>query len=210
MMKKLKCLLLAAVCFFAGSFAACRLTLRQDLVRIHVVANSDGERDQSLKLRVRDAVLAELENVSRENLEAALTGLRETAQTVLRRNGDDSAVAVSLGRERFARTTSIDGVSLPAGSYETLRLTIGDGAGRNWWGVLFPKLIGGSSTTYFKSAFYGSSSAGVRCPWRFASLSTGGFAGLAAEHGNYAPGNSNWSSRPRLCGAGKKRGEWSA
>ena len=74
MMKKLKCLLLAAVCFFAGSFAACRLTLRQDLVRIHVVANSDGERDQNLKLRVRDAVLAELENVSRENLEAALFG----------------------------------------------------------------------------------------------------------------------------------------
>ena len=145
MMKKLKCLLLAAVCFFAGSFAACRLTLRQDLVRIHVVANSDGERDQSLKLRVRDAVLAELENVSRENLKAALTGLRETAQTVLRRNGDDSAVAVSLGRERFAKTTSIDGVSLPAGSYETL-LTIGDGAGRNWWGVLFPKLSYGSQS----------------------------------------------------------------
>lgn len=146
MMKKLKCLLLAAVCFFAGSFAACRLTLRQDLVRIHVVANSDGERDQNLKLRVRDAVLAELENVSRENLEAALTGLRETAQTVLRRNGDNSAVAVSLGRERFAKTTSIDGVSLPAGSYETLRLTIGDGAGRNWWGVLFPKLSYGSQS----------------------------------------------------------------
>jgi hypothetical protein len=77
-------------------------------------------------------------------------------------------------------------------------------------GVLFPKLIGGSSTTYFKSAFYGSSSAGVRCPWRFASLDTGGAAGLAAGVGNFAPGYSNWNSRPRLCGAGKKRGEWSA
>ena len=77
-------------------------------------------------------------------------------------------------------------------------------------GVLFPKLIGGSSTTYFKSAFCGTSSAGVRCPWRFASLSNGGFAGLAAEHGSAAPGSSGWYSRPRLCGAGKKRGEWSA
>ena len=77
-------------------------------------------------------------------------------------------------------------------------------------GVLFPKLIGGSSTTYFKSAFYGAASAGVRCPWRFAALSNGGVAGLAAEYGYNAPGTSGWYSRPRLCGAGKKRGEWSA
>ena len=77
-------------------------------------------------------------------------------------------------------------------------------------GVLFPKLIGGSSTTYFKSVFCGANSAGVRCPWRFAGLSAGGSAGLAAEHGSVAPGASNWDSRPRLCGAGKKRGEWSA
>ena len=77
-------------------------------------------------------------------------------------------------------------------------------------GVLFPKLIGGSSTTYFKSAFYGTISAGVRCPWRFASLNVGGGAGLAAENGNSAPGTSAWYGRPRLCGAGKKRGEWSA
>lgn len=77
-------------------------------------------------------------------------------------------------------------------------------------GVLFPKLISGSSTTYFKSAFYGTASAGVRCPWRFAALVDGGTAGLAAEYGDTAPGYSSWYGRPRLCGAGKKRGEWSA
>ena len=77
-------------------------------------------------------------------------------------------------------------------------------------GMLFPKLIGGSSTTYFKSGFCGTSSAGVRCPWRFAGLGYGGFAGLAAVLGSPAPGFSYWHSRPRLCGAGKKRGEWSA
>lgn len=77
-------------------------------------------------------------------------------------------------------------------------------------GVLFPKLIGGSSTTYFKSAFYGTGSAGVRCQWRFAHLYNGGVAGLAAEGGDAAPGYSHWYGRPRLCGAGKKRGEWSA
>ena len=77
-------------------------------------------------------------------------------------------------------------------------------------GVLFPKLFGGSSTTYFKSAFYGAGSAGVRCPWRFAYLSDFGASGLAAESGSAAPGSSNWHSRPRLCGSGKKRGEWAA
>ena len=77
-------------------------------------------------------------------------------------------------------------------------------------GVLFPKLFGGSSTTYFKSAFYGAGSAGVRCPWRFASLHGFGLSGLAAENGDNAPGNSYWYSRPRLCGSGKKRGEWAA
>ena len=77
-------------------------------------------------------------------------------------------------------------------------------------GVLFPNALGGSSTTYYKSAFYGTSSAGVRCPWRFAYLSSGGYAGLAGEHGSNSPGYSNWLGRPRLSGAGKKRGEWPA
>lgn len=77
-------------------------------------------------------------------------------------------------------------------------------------GVLFPKLFGASSTTFFKSAFFGAGSAGVRCPWRFAFLVDGGYAGLACGSGNGAPGNAYWSGRPRLCGSGKKRGEWTA
>lgn len=77
-------------------------------------------------------------------------------------------------------------------------------------GVLFPHLIGGGSTTYFKSAFYGAISAGVRSPWRFCILYGGGDAGLAGGTGGNAPSVSGWGGRPRLCGAGKKRGEWSA
>lgn len=73
-------------------------------------------------------------------------------------------------------------------------------------GVLFPNALGGSSTTYYKSAFYGTGSAGVRCPWRFANLNNGGNAGLAGENGNNSPGNSNWNGRPRryLSKAGRK------
>ena len=77
-------------------------------------------------------------------------------------------------------------------------------------GVLFPEEVGGSATTYFKSAFNGPGSAGVRCPWRFANLSYGAYAGLACGYGHYSPGGAIWSSRPRLCGAGKKRGEWTS
>ena len=77
-------------------------------------------------------------------------------------------------------------------------------------GVLFPDMFGGSSSTYFKSAFYGAGSAGVRSPWRFGSLYAGGVAGVACGIGNYAPGGSSWDSRPRLGGSGKKRGEWAA
>ena len=80
---------------------------------------------------------------------------------------------------------------------------------RSKLGVLFPRLIGGSSTTYYKSAFYGSYSAGVRSPWRLCYLSVGGNAGLAGEGGGNAPSDSSWYGRPRLCGSGKKRGEWS-
>lgn len=77
-------------------------------------------------------------------------------------------------------------------------------------GILFPNLFDGVSTSYYKSAFYGTGSAGVRCPWRFASLSPGGSAGLACEFGDASPALSGWHSRPRLCGSGKKRGEWTA
>ena len=77
-------------------------------------------------------------------------------------------------------------------------------------GILMAKLFGGSSTTFYKSAFSGATSAGVRAPWRFAYLSNGGIAGLAAEHGSASPGFLYWDSRPRLSGAGKKRGEWTA
>ena len=76
--------------------------------------------------------------------------------------------------------------------------------------VLFPEKIGGSSTTYQKSAFYGTYSAGVRCPWRFGYLASGATAGLACEYGYYSPSNARWYGRPRLSGAGKKRGDWTA
>lgn len=81
---------------------------------------------------------------------------------------------------------------------------------KNTIGIVFPKSIGGSSGAYLRSAFYGAASAGVRSPWRFGYLADGGSAGLACENGNPSPGLASWHGRPRLSGAGKKRGEWTA
>ena len=81
---------------------------------------------------------------------------------------------------------------------------------RNVLGVVFPETVGGSSTGWLKSAFYGAGSAGVRCPWRFGNLNNEGFAGLACGNGYNDPGNASWHGVPRLGGAGKKRGEWPA
>lgn len=75
-------------------------------------------------------------------------------------------------------------------------------------GVLFPLTFGGGDTIRYKSSFLGPYSAGVRCPWRFGSLTTAGAAGLACEVGDHAPSHSFWFGVPRLAGSGKKRGEW--
>lgn len=74
-------------------------------------------------------------------------------------------------------------------------------------GVLLPEKVGGSETTFFKSAFCGAGGAGVYSPWRFASLSYYGVAGFAAELGYYGPGEASWYGSPRLAGCGKIRGE---
>ncbi len=118
------------------------------LVRLHVVANSDTEADQTLKLQVRDAVLAELrprlEGVSdakaaREIISNSLTDLEKAAGEVIRENGFDYAVTATILKESFP-TTQYDNFSLPAGEYLSLRVKIGEARGHNWWCVVFPPI----------------------------------------------------------------------
>ncbi len=133
---------------FVGSASARQSELSENLIRLHVVANSDSEEDQSLKLHVRDAVLEELntrlsgcadkkaaEKVIDENREALI----KTAEDALAERGKSSPVALSLTRESFP-TVKYDTFALPAGSYTSLRIIIGEGAGHNWWCVVFPPL----------------------------------------------------------------------
>lgn len=133
----------------AGVWAsASEAALADQMLRLHVVANSDSEADQARKLLVRDAVLARasrlLEGVAdRRGAEEALAPhLDELAQAgaeALARTGTPDPVRVTLDDQWFP-TKEYDGFSLPAGQYRALRVTIGEGRGRNWWCVVFPPL----------------------------------------------------------------------
>ena len=119
-----------------------------DVIRLHVIANSDTDADQELKLLVRDALLvrteellsscrdrADAESVIRESL--AL--LRDTARETLLRAGCSDDVQIVFHTESYP-TRHYRSISLPAGDYLSLRVIIGNGEGQNWWCVLYPSL----------------------------------------------------------------------
>lgn len=153
------CLLLlsAAILLSGVVLGRQQQALAEKLIRLHVVADSDSEADQQIKLQVRDAVLAEAEVALRDAedpkaaLAAALPEIAETANDCLRRLGSADRAAVTLGRELFP-TREYETFALPAGVYTSLRVTIGSGEGRNWWCVVFPSLCLSASAEDFAEA----------------------------------------------------------
>ncbi|MBO4931440.1 MAG: stage II sporulation protein R [Clostridia bacterium] len=118
----------------------------EDVLRLHVIAESDSADDQALKLKVRDAVLACVsaavgDCTSFEEANAVVTAMseeiRSAAEACVRENGGNCSVAVELSPEKYPRR-DYGSACLPAGVYQSLRVTLGDGAGKNWWCVLFP------------------------------------------------------------------------
>lgn len=129
-----------------GSVVAQQRELSNKLIRLHVIANSDSDADQALKLRVRDAVTGELEAMlkssgsrdeAEETLNANLQLISGLCEDTIRREGYDYCVSVTLGVENYP-TRVYDTFSLPAGEYLSLKITIGSGEGKNWWCVVFP------------------------------------------------------------------------
>ncbi len=131
-----------------GGLLCDRQILSTQLIRLHVVADSDSAFDQSVKLRVRDAVNAYIE----ENMQTALTteqakqflannlsAIEEAANQTLLDSGSTDTARVTLCREEFP-IRHYDSFTLPSGVYESLRVTIGEGEGQNWWCVVFPSL----------------------------------------------------------------------
>ncbi len=119
-----------------------------EIVRLHVIANSDSEADQRLKLKVRDAVLnASGSDISEakdiEGLNAAvkkhLPVLQSAAENVITSSGYDYPVKIEFGVFPFPART-YGNVTFPAADYNAVRVIIGEGKGKNWWCVLFPPL----------------------------------------------------------------------
>ena len=131
-----------------------RAALADRVLRLHVVANSDSEADQAVKLQVRDAVLMQtqplLEGVT-DSTEAAavllphLEELRLTARDTLEAAGFSDEVTVTLADQWFP-TKDYGSFALPAGQYRALKVVIGEGEGQNWWCVVFPPLCLASVT----------------------------------------------------------------
>ena len=124
------------------------------VVRLHVLAASDSEEDQALKLRVRDAVLSFTAPLlcnctTRDEAEELLVEyseqIRLAAERVVRSEGKSDTVSVSLGLEDYPER-SYDSVCFPSGEYLSLRVCIGEAEGQNWWCCLFPPLCLGNAT----------------------------------------------------------------
>ncbi len=146
-------LILAGMALTIPFFDSCE-ELYSDVMRIHILANSDSAADQSLKLAVRDRVL---EACSRyydgcsgkdEALDITRSHIGEieaAAEREIRRRGFDYPVSARIVTDDFD-TRFYGSFTMPAGRYDALRLTIGDGAGKNWWCVMYPSLCVGAAS----------------------------------------------------------------
>ncbi len=129
-------------------FGAGCADLRGETVRLHVVAHSDSDADQALKLKVRDAVCAAtaelldgctVQGEALSRLREALPAIERVAAQCIAEAGYAYPVTAELTTMRFT-TRTYDSGTFPAGVYEALRVTIGEGSGRNWWCVVYPPL----------------------------------------------------------------------
>ena len=139
--------LLIALCFSlcVGTWAQARQNgISSSLVRLHVLAASDEENEQRIKLNVRDAVLeyispylegAETPDEAKRIISAKSFGIMRAAESA----AEGRTVTVTLSEEYYP-LREYGGFSLPAGRYDSLRVILGEGEGHNWWCVVFPPL----------------------------------------------------------------------
>lgn len=138
--------LLCAVLLSTARFDAACDDLRHNVLRLHIIANSDSDADQAVKIKVRDRILEETSAVfeNKTNLDEAenavwerLGEFEEIAKSVLCENGFDYGAAAELGTDYF-ETREYESFTLPAGNYRSLIIRLGKAEGKNWWCVVFP------------------------------------------------------------------------
>lgn len=122
--------------------------VKDSIIRFHVIANSDSEEDQNLKLKVKNKVIEYLYDKlnksqsleeSRQIINDNMEQVKEIASEIIKNSQYNYNVDVELGRENFP-DKAYGNIILPQGNYEAFRVIIGDGQGKNWWCVMFPPL----------------------------------------------------------------------
>lgn len=125
-----------------------KISFKDHIIRFHIRANSDKEEDQDLKLKVRDEILKEMKEKfqgikdiaeSRRIIKDNMEEMKKITERIVVREGKDYEVNITLGEDNFP-TRKYGNLVLPAGAYETLLITLGEGRGKNWWCVMFPPL----------------------------------------------------------------------
>lgn len=119
----------------------------EGIIRLHVIANSNSDFDQNLKLKVRDEIISLVGDLSNKNsieesrkwIESQLDDIEKKADEVIRENGCNYRAAAELG-VRWIPEKNYGNMYFPAGNYEALTIVLGEGEGENWWCVLFPPL----------------------------------------------------------------------
>ena len=123
--------------------------IRDKMLRMHVIANSDSKEDQELKLKVRDAVLLKGKEIfdgsvtadeAVEKISPHIVSLKQTAKEVIKNEGFYYDVDVTVQKEYFKTRTYDNSVTLPAGYYTAVKVVIGEGTGKNWWCIMFPPM----------------------------------------------------------------------
>lgn len=155
-LKSLSIAVLLTIIFSMIPFSARCSDVSKEVFRLHILANSDSKKDQSLKLKVRDNVLKYTENLykSADSLQNAekltseeLQNIANIAQKTVYDNGYTYQVKAEI-RKMYFDTRYYENVTMPSGTYDALRITIGNGGGHNWWCVMYPSLCVGASTNY--------------------------------------------------------------
>ena len=122
--------------------------LENNIFRLHILANSDSEKDQNLKLKVRDGIIDYIKDINEnsttkaetiKNVKENLNKIEERCKKILKENDSDYEVSLEIGNFYFP-TKFYGNISLPAGEYDALRINIGEAKGQNWWCSLFPPL----------------------------------------------------------------------
>lgn len=160
LLKFLIVILLILGAIYAYSIYRDRQTLNNQVIRLHVVADTDDPEDQEIKLLVRDEILKLVNTIKSDALtkedalallQDQLPRLQEAANRVLQQSGKDYQAEVTLQQEAFP-TRIYDTFSLPAGIYDSLRVTLGSGEGKNWWCVVFPDLCASAAAVVEETA----------------------------------------------------------